>query len=86
MQQHEVHRQAGQSDHLKSNVEYIMQIHTSYLEHKKMKDSNENIAQSFLNSLPDKYRQEFMNYCRTGVGSNDVKEIHRRWFDLYKGS
>ena len=85
MQQHEVQSQAGQSDHLKRNAEEIMQIQKSYREHKEMQGlyENEYIAQSFLNSLPDKYKQELMIYCTTGVGSNDAKQIYRRWRELY---
>jgi hypothetical protein len=87
IQQHEVHNQADQGDHLKRNAEDIMQIHQSYLECKKMQGhfKNKDVAQSFFDSLPDKYRQELMGYCTTGVGSHDAEQIYHRWYELYRG-
>ncbi len=82
-----VQNQAGQSDYLKSNAGEVMQIQRSYLEHKKMQGhfKNEDIAQSFLNCLSDKYRQEFETYSTTGRGSHDAEQIYSRWYKLYKG-
>lgn len=87
-QQHEIYGRVNQNDYLKRNTEDIMQIQHGYIEHKKMQGhlKNEDIAQSFFASLPDKYRQELMEYCATGVGSHDTKQIYQRWYELYRGT
>ena len=74
---------------LNANEEGIKQIRQQFKKYKEMRKysqdstSDSGIARSFINSLPERYRQAYSDYRNQNVYSQEGQAIYHLWSEVY---